>query len=81
MQIIRYIDTPFSWAVAGFVIGAALGVSFASVALVAVGLGAFVAYLHLHGAVRRESEGRLFAGGPAFVLGWMAGFVVNGLAL
>ena len=80
MPIIRYIDTPFSWAVAGFVIGAALGVNFASVALVAVGLGLFVLYLHLHAPAKRESEGWLFAGGPAFILGWMAGFVVNGLA-
>ncbi len=79
MAIMRYIDTPFSWTVVGFVIGAALGVNFASVVLVAAGLGAFVLYLFLHGPAKPDTEGWLFAGGPAFIVAWIVGFVVHNL--
>ena len=65
----------------GFIIGAALGVNFVSVALVAVGLGAFVLYMFLHGPAKRETEGRLFAACPVFIVAWMVGFVVHNLAL
>ena len=81
MDYARFVDTPFSWAVVGFIIGLALGVNNTSVILVAVGLGLFLLYLRLHGPAEESSEGRLFAGGPAFVVGWIAGFVVHGLAL
>lgn len=79
--LIHYIDSPISWAIVGFVIGAALGVNFASVALVAVGLFAFVLYMFLHGPARRETEGKLFAACPVSIVAWMVGFVVHNLAL
>lgn len=125
MARVRWLDSPFAWAVAGFAIGLGLGVTQVSAWLVAAGLGLFVLYLRLHGlpmprkseeeaegaeavsaapgqreasetteegllsrlvgpvstqAGRREiSEGWLFAGGPAFILGWIVGFVVHGL--
>ena len=63
----------------GVVIGAALGVNQTSVVLVAVGLGAFIAYLSLHGPARRETEGRLFASGGVFMIAWLLGFVIRGL--
>ena len=81
MAILQYIDNPIPWAVVGFVIGLALGVNFVSVALVAVGLGAFVLYMFLHGPARRETEGRLFAACPVFIVAWMVGFAVHNLAL
>ena len=79
MAILEYIDNPIPWAIIGFIIGAALGVNFISVALVAVGLGAFVLYLFLHGPARRETEGKLFAACPVFIVAWMVGFVVHNL--
>ena len=79
MAILGYIDNPIPWAIVGFIIGAALGVNFASVALVAVGLGAFVLYLFLHGPAIRETEGKLFAACPVFIVAWMVGFVVHNL--
>ncbi len=79
MAILEYIDNPIPWAIVGFIIGAALGVNFISVALVAVGLGAFVLYLFLHGPARRETEGKLFAAGPVFIVAWMVGFVAHNL--
>ena len=79
MLLTRYIDTPFSWAIVGFAIGAALGVNFISVVLVALGLGAFVLYMYLHGPAKPETEGWLFAGAPAFIVAWMVGFFVNSL--
>ena len=81
MAILGYIDNPIPWAVVGFIIGAALGVNFASVALVAVGLFGFVLYLFLHGPARRETEGKLFAACPVFIVAWMVGFVVHNLVL
>ena len=81
MAILRYIDSPLSWAIIGFSIGAALGVTFISVALLAVGLGAFVVYMFLHGPARRETEGKLFAACPVFIVAWMVGFVVHNLVL
>lgn len=81
MAILGYIDNPIPWAVVGFIIGAALGVNFASVALVAVGLFGFVLYLFLHGPARRETEGKLFAACPVFIVAWMVGFVVHNLVM
>ena len=79
MAILPYIDSPISWAAVGFIIGAALGVNFISVALVAVGIGAFILYLFLHGPARSETEGKLFAACPVFIVAWMVGFVVHNL--
>ncbi len=81
MAILGYIDSPLSWAIIGFAIGAALGVTFISVVLLAVGLGAFVLYMFLHGPARRETEGKLFAACPVFIVAWMVGFVVHNLVL
>ena len=81
MTILQYIDNPIPWAIVGFIIGAALGVNFISVVLVAVGLGAFVLYLFLHGPARRETEGKLFAACPVFIVAWMVGFAVHSLVL
>ena len=81
MTVLGYIDSPIPWAIAGFIIGLALGVNFISVSLVAVGLGAFILYVFLHGPARRETEGKLFAACPVFIVAWMVGFVVHGLAL
>lgn len=81
MTILQYIDNPIPWAIVGFIIGAALGVNLLSVVLVAVGLGAFVLYLFLHGPARRETEGKLFAACPIFIVAWMVGFVVHNLVL
>ena len=79
MAIIGYIDSPIPWAIVGFIIGAALGVNFISVSLVAVGIAAFILYLFLHGPARRETEGKLFAACPVFIVAWMVGFVVHSL--
>ncbi len=79
MPRLDLIDTPISWAVAGFAIGLALGVNTASVWLMAAGLGAFLLYLWRHGEAKQSTEGRLFAGGPAFMTAWLVGFVVHGL--
>ena len=79
MTFLGYIDSPISWAIAGFIISTALGVNFISVILVAAGLGAFVLYLFAHGPARRETEGKLFAAGPVFIVAWMVGFVVHSL--
>ena len=79
MSRLRLIDSPFSWAIAGWAIGLGLGVNAVSVWLLAIGLGAFVAYLALHGPSRGETEGRLFVAGPAFILSWMVGFAIHGL--
>ncbi|MXY45513.1 MAG: hypothetical protein F4Y44_00705 [Chloroflexi bacterium] len=77
--ILGYLDTPISWAVVGFIIGLSLGVNFASVALVAIGLGAFILYVFMHGPAKIRTEGKLFAACPIFIVAWMVGFFVHGL--
>ena len=79
MSRLRFVDSPFTWAIAGLAIGFGLGVNTASVWLMAIGLGAFMVYLSLHGPTRRETEGWLLAAGPAFILSWLLGFSVRGL--
>jgi uncharacterized membrane protein len=80
MSLTRIIDSPLPWAVAGLAIGLALGVTTLSAWLVAIGLGAFLLYLRLHGAAQQANEGRLFAAGPAFMMSWLVGFVVRDIA-
>ena len=79
--VLKRLDSWITWAIVGFIIGLALGVDTVSVWLVAIGMGAFVAYLALHGPARRETEGALFASGGVFMIAWIVGFVVRGLVL
>ena len=79
MSLIKKLDSWITWGIIGVVIGASLGVNTASVWLVAIGLGAFLVYLSMHGPAKRETEGSLFASGGVFMMGWIVGFVVNGL--
>jgi hypothetical protein len=79
MSLLRLLDTPVSWALGGLAVGVGLGVDDLSVWLLAAGLGGFVAYLLLHGQAEAKTEGRLFAAGPALIMGWLAGFVIHGL--
>ena len=81
VSVMRVIDSPLSWAIAGFLIGFGLGVTTVSTWLVAIGLGGFLGYLALHREARHESEGWLFASGPVFMMSWVLGFVVKGLVL
>ncbi len=80
MTLQRILDSPLSWAVAGFAIGLGLGVNSGSVWLLAAGLGLFVLYLRAHGDADEAKEGLLFAAGPTFMVAWMVGFIVHGLA-
>ena len=79
MSLIKKLDSWITWGIIGVVIGVSLGVNTASVWLVAIGLGAFLVYLLMHGPAKRETEGSLFASGGVFMMGWIVGFVVNGL--
>ena len=79
MSLIKKLDSWITWSIIGVVIGVSLGVNTASVWLVASGLGAFLVYLSMHGPAKRETEGSLFASGGVFMMGWIIGFVVNGL--
>ncbi len=80
-RILKLLDTWITWSVVGLAIGFGLGVNSVSVWLLTIGLGVFVVYLSLHGPAKRETEGGLFASGCAFVIAWLVGFVIRGLAL
>lgn len=77
--VLKRLDSWITWGVIGFIIGLALGVNDLSVWLLAIGLVLFVAYISLHGPAKRETEGGLFAAGGAFMMAWMAGFILKGL--
>ena len=77
----RYVSLPVYIAgVVAFAFGLGLGVSSASVWLLALGLGGFVLYLRLRGEARNKTEGWVFAASPVFIMSWLAGFVVHGIA-
>ena len=80
MSRLRIIDSPVSWAVAGFGIGLGLGVNGTSVWLLTAGLAAFIVYLRLHGSAQAGNEGRLFAAEPALIVAWLVGFIIHGIA-
>ena len=80
MSFQRIIDSPLPWVLAGFAIGLALGVTTLSAWLISIGFGGFLVYLWRHGPAQHSTEGWLFAAGPAFMVSWVVGFVVRGLA-
>lgn len=77
--ILRIIDSPLPWAIAGGAMGFALGVTTLSVWLLVAGLIGYLVYLALHREARESSEGRLAAAGPALMLAWMLGFILKDL--
>ena len=79
MSLTRLLVLTLSWAVVGFIIGVALGVTTVSVWLVAIGLGVYLLYLRLLGPAHYTTEGWLFAAGPLLIMSWMAGFIVRGI--
>ena len=80
MSIRTIIDSPLPWGIAGLVIGLALGVTVISAWLVAAGLIIFLVYLWRHGPADDSTEGLLFAAGPIFMMSWLVGFAVRGIA-
>lgn len=79
-QLIQLLDGPLSWALVGFFLGFGIGATAASVWPVAIGLLGYLVYLGLHGPARPGSETRLSTTGPALLMSWMLGVVVNGWA-
>ena len=79
--ILKRLDNWIIWAVVGIAIGVAFGANLTAVWLVTAGLIAFVAYLHLTGPAREETEGRRFAAGGVFMIAWIVGFAIKGLLL
>jgi hypothetical protein len=77
--ILRFIDSPLPWAIAGLAIGFALGVTTISSWLVVAGLIAYLVYLALHRDARESTEGNLVAAGPVFMLAWILGFYIKDL--
>ena len=78
-MILRIIDSPLPWAIAGVVIGFALGVPTTSSWLVVAGLAGYLVYLGLHRDARESTEGNLVASGPVFMLAWILGFYIKDL--
>jgi hypothetical protein len=68
VEHVKRLDSWITWGVVGGAIGFALGANAASVILVAVGLGAFLLYLHLHGpAIESVDANQLAVAGAADV--------------
>ncbi len=78
-MIIRIIDSPLPWAIAGVAIGFAMGVTTVSSWLIVAGLIAYLVYLALHRDVSESTEGNLVAAGPVFMLAWILGFFIKDL--
>ena len=79
MPFVRIVESPFAWAAAGFAIGLGLAAANAASWGIAIGIVAFMVFLSRIGPARPRTEGKVFATGPALIVGWMLGFVVRGL--
>ncbi len=80
LSLTTLIEHPATWAAAAFIVGLALGVNLASVWLMALGLAAFVFHMWRLSPPEHSTEGMRFAACPLLLVGWIAGFVVHGLA-
>lgn len=76
-MILRIIDSPLPWGIAGLAVGYVLGVTTLSVWLLVAGFAAHLVYLALHGAAQEHSEGNLVAAGPVFMVAWVVGFILK----
>jgi len=81
MSVKKIINSPFTWAIVGFIIGITLGVTTLSVSLLATGFGLFLVLLMRNGPAQNDSEGMLFASGPSLLVLWLLGFIVRGILL
>lgn len=79
-MILNFIDNPLSWAIAGFVIGLALGANLASMWIMFLALILYLVLLRYHRVANPLTETKLFATGPGFLICWVFGFMVNGWA-
>ena len=79
VSLIGLVDSPYARGVVGFLVAIILGVTTLSVWLVAIGLGIFLIYLGIHGQAQNQTEGRLFAAGPSYMMSWVLGFIINAL--
>ena len=78
-MILRIIDSPLPWAIAGVALGFVLGVTDISSWLLSAGLIVYLVYLWLHRDARESTEGNLVAAGPVFMLAWILGFYIKDL--
>ena len=78
-MILRIIDSPLPWAIAGVAVGFALGVTTISVWILVAGLIGYLVYLSLHGPAYESDEDNLVAAGPILMVAWMLGFILKDL--
>ena len=78
-MILRIIDSPLPWAIAGVAVGFALGVTTISSWLLVAGLIAYLVYLALHREAKPSTEGNLVAAGPVLMLAWILGLILKDL--
>ena len=78
-MILRIIDSPLPWVIAGVAVGFALGVTTISVWILVAGLIGYLVYLSLHGDAYERDEGNLVAAGPTLMVAWMLGFILKDL--
>ena len=78
--LVRLLDGPLPWGVAGFVLGIAVGAHAGSVWPLAIGLVGYLLYLRWRGPASPGSETRLFWTGPVALIAWLLGVVIRGWA-
>ncbi len=72
---------PYIWGGFALLNGLVFAAQSISVWIVAILMLLFLAFLKIQGEAQQSTEGKIFAGGPLIMVGWIIGFSVRGIIL
>ena len=78
-KIIQILRIPYIWGSLALLNGLVFAAQSISVWIVAVLILLFIGFLKIQGEVEPHTEGKIFAGGPLIMIGWIIGFSIRGI--
>ncbi|KAA1295807.1 MAG: hypothetical protein CL699_06390 [Chloroflexi bacterium] len=78
-KIIQILRVPYIWGSLALLNGLVFAVQSISVWIVAALMLLFIAFLKIQGEAEHHTEGKIFAGGPLIMIGWIIGFSIRGI--
>ena len=78
-KIIQILRIPYIWGSLALLNGLVFAAQSISVWIVAALMLLFIAFLKIQGEAEHHTEGKIFAGGPLIMIGWIIGFSIRGI--